>query len=130
MITDYPILRYLYNKIGAYRSENGAYEIELRKNHYDYVLICNTKEKGSAFYGVLGVSNESLELHASVGLPNIIVFSWPHAFEKIDGDITINFKEKHDDVGLEISLAFAQSSLKVSFIIGGKVSKFYELSKA
>ncbi|RDH44618.1 hypothetical protein [Zooshikella ganghwensis] len=129
MITDYPILRYLSTKTGKYVSSDGRYEIELRKNHYDYVLISNTKERGSTFYGVVGVSDENLELHASVGLPNIIVFSWPHALEKVDGDLTIHFTENNLAARLEISLSFSEGSLKLSFIVNGKVCRAYILSK-
>lgn len=127
MIARYPILEFLSKACGTYRSSDGEFELELRKNGYDFLLLTNNQNNRSQIYGVIGVAGNELKLHASVGLPNIIVFSWPHALEETVENIEIDFKEV--DVNLGISLSFDKSQMTFSLSVGGKEKSTYALQK-
>jgi hypothetical protein len=130
MIIDYPILNYLSTKTGKYINSDGTYEIELRRNHYSYAILSNTNMRGSNIYGVIGVLGENLEFHASVGLPNIIVFTWPHAFKKIQDTEQIKLVDRDLGSDMELCISFCEGNFNLTFIVNGKVNKSYALSKA
>lgn len=127
MITRYPILEFLSRSTGAYKSCDGTFELELRKNGYDFLLLTNNSTKRSQIYGVIGVLSRNLELHASVGLPHITVFTWPHALAETGEKVEINFKEA--DVGLEILMAFEAHSLVFSLSLGEQEKSRFVLQK-
>jgi hypothetical protein len=128
VITRYPILEFLSKAAGTYKSGTGEFELELRKNGYDFLLLTKSKNNRSQIYGVIGVAGGNLELHASVGLPNIIVFNWPHALNETTEILKIDFKEADTDLG--ISIAFDKSALTFSLSIGDKEKSTHALQKA
>lgn len=128
MITRYPILEFLSNRAGTYKTGDGEFELELRKNGYDFVLLTKGSPSRSQIYGVIGVAGENLELHASIGLPNIITYTWPHALEETGNTQVICLKES--DGNLSIIFSFEGESLVFLLTIGGKEKAKYALQKA
>lgn len=128
MITRYPILEFLYSVAGVYISDDGEFEIELRKNGYDFVLLTKGSSSRSQLYGVIGVSGENLELYASMGMPNIILFRWPHAFDEIKTRQEICFQESDGNISLVFT--FEENSLVFKSIVGGNQKVIYVLQKA
>nr|WP_086939114.1 hypothetical protein [Thaumasiovibrio occultus] len=128
MITRYPILEFLSVKVGTYRTVDGKFELELRKNGYDFVLLTKGSPSRSQIYGVIGVAGENLELHASMGLPNIITFTWPYALEETSNVQEICLRES--DEHLSIGFLFEAESLIFTLTIGGKEKAKYVLQKA
>lgn len=127
MITRYPILEFLGKSIGIYKSNDGAFELELRRNGYDFLLLTKNINKRSQIYGVIGVLGKSLELHASIGLPHITVFNWPHALEETGEKVEINFKEA--DVGMRVLIQFEADSLVFSLLLGEQEKSRFVLQK-
>ena len=128
MITRYPILEFLSKAVGTYTSNDIMFDLEIRKNGYDFVLLTKGSANRSQIYGVIGVAGENLELHASVGLPNIIVFTWPYALEETKENQIIKFNEQ--DSGMSIILNFKTNSLNFMLEIDNKEKATYELYKA
>lgn len=127
MITRYPILEFLSSRAGVYKTTDGEFELELRKNGYDFVLLTKGSPSRSQIYGVMGVAGENLELHASMGLPNIITFIWPYALEETSCDIEICLKES--DGSLSIIFDFEGESLSFKLTLAGKEKACYVLQK-
>ena len=127
MITRYPILEFLSVKVGTYRTVDGEFELELRKNGYAFVLLTKGSPGRSQIYGVIGVAGENLELHASMGLPNIITFTWPYALEETSTvpEICLRESEEH----LSIGFLFEAESLIFTLTIGDKEKTKYVLQK-
>ncbi|MCG8033808.1 MAG: hypothetical protein JAZ03_16765, partial [Candidatus Thiodiazotropha taylori] len=96
MITRYPILEFLSVKAGKYTARDNEFELELRKNGYDFLLLTKGSSSRSQIYGVIGVAGQNLELHASVGLPNIITFTWPYALQETSDKQEICFHESDE----------------------------------
>ena len=128
MIQRYPILEYLYKASGCYKELDGNFEVEIRKNGYDFLLLTNGSSNRSQIYGVIGVAGENLELHASVGLPNIITFSWPFALEETEDEVSVEFTEQ--DVSMGISLVFSEKILTFMLKMGSELKAKYVLQKA
>jgi len=128
MITRYPILEFLYNVAGTYKAENGEFELELRKNGYDFVLLTKGAPSRSQLYGVIGVAGESLKLYASIGFSNIYEFSWPYAFDETSRAQQINFQEK--DGNISLSFVFEEDSMIFSLKVGESEGSRYVLRKA
>ena len=74
------------------------------------------------------MSGENLEFHVSMGLPNIMIFTWPHAFEQTSAKQEICFTE--DDGDLSITLVFEGDSLLFQLNISGEQKANYALQKA
>lgn len=113
---------------GTYKTGNGDFELELRKNGYDFVLFTKGSSCRSQIYGVMGVAGENLELHVSMGLPNIITFTWPYALEETSNRQDICLKER--DENLSITFSFDSGSLVFKLTVGGKEKAKYLLQKA
>ncbi|WP_146168181.1 hypothetical protein [Pseudomonas mangrovi] len=128
MITRYPVLEKLSTLAGIYKSDDGVFELELRRNGYDYLLLTKGGPSRSQLYGVIGVAGKNLELHASMGLPNIITFSWPHALEETSTILEICFQEV--DNNLSINFRFEGKKLTFSLALGGVNKSNYVLRKA
>ena len=128
MLQRYPVLEYLSKKSGFYQEVDGEFAVEIRKNGYDFLMLTKGGSNRSQIYGVIGVAGEKLELHASVGLPNIITFSWPHALEEITGVIDIKFSE--DDVSMGITLGFNEDQLTFIVTLGSTIKAKHVLQKA
>ena len=128
MITRYPILEFLSNRAGTYKTGDGEFELELRKNGYDFVLLTKGSPSRSQIYGVIGVAGENLELHASMGLPNIITYTWPYALKETSNTQEICLKES--DGNLSINFSFEGEALVFLLTIGGKEKAKYVLQKA
>ena len=128
MITRYPIIEFLSSAVGIYKSDDAEFELELRKNGYDFVLLTKGGPSRSQLYGVIGVAGENLELHASMGLPNIITFSWPHALEETSSNQEIRFQEV--DQNLFIVFEFEGNKLNLKFVVSNEEKSNYKLHKA
>ena len=129
MLQRYPILEFLYSCAGVYNESDGEFHLELRRNGYDFLLLTQGASRQSQIYGVVGVSGSDLKLHASLGLPNIMVFSWPHALEETGENVVIEFKEQ--GVSLAVTLDFnRQGGLEFSIKVGERQQAKHILQKA
>lgn len=128
MITRYPILDFLSKMTGIYKTIDGDFELELRKNGYN--LVINTKgiSSFSQIYGLIGVVGKNLELHLSMGLPNILTFTWPHALEEASSRQEILFTDS--DENLSVSFNFEGNFLILKLIVGGQQKAKYFLQKS
>lgn len=50
---------------------------------YGFTFRASEAGKRGSLSGVLGVAGGNLELHALVGLPNVIRFVWSHEFREL-----------------------------------------------
>lgn len=116
MITRYPILEFLDRVTGVYVSDEAEFQLKIRKNGYGFVLLTESSAQQSDVYGVIGVAKENLELHASIGFPNIITLSWPHAFDEVSPAQEICFQG--DDLDFCIILAFDKERLMYEVKLG------------
>lgn len=128
MITRYPILDFLSKMTGIYKTVDGDFELELIKNGYNFVLNTKRSSTRSQIYGLIGVVGKNLELHSSMGLPNILIFTWPHALEEISSFQDILFTESDENVS--VSFNFEENTLLFKLIIGGQQKVEYFLKKA
>ncbi|WP_336942560.1 hypothetical protein [Acinetobacter modestus] len=113
---------------GIYKTVEGEFELELRKNGYNFVINTKGTSSLSQIYGLIGVAGKNLELHLSMGLPNILTFTWSHALEEASSRQEILFTES--DENLSVSFNFEGNSLIFKLIVGGQQKAKYFLQKS
>lgn len=113
---------------GIYKTVEGEFELELRKNGYSFVINTKGTPSLSQIYGLIGVAGKNLELHLSMGLPNILTFTWSHALEEASSHQKILFIES--DENLSVSFNFEGNSLILKLIVGGQQKEKYFLQKS
>ena len=122
MITRIPALEFLSGKVGVYQIENKDLAIHIKRAGYGFVLQVDEPAPKSPMFGIIGVSGTDLVLHSNIGLANVLIFSWPHAFSAIDDrELEIEFIEK--ELAISLTLEFFEASLKISFVSNGKIRK-------
>ena len=122
MIQRFPILEYLSFKAGQYLIDNGPRAIHLHKAGYGFALQVDEAPPKSPTFGVIGVANGDLLLHSNVGLPNVIIFKWPHNFKEVGKeDLRIEFV--NEEISISLALEFTFNQLSVSYISNRNPSK-------
>lgn len=130
MITRFPILEFLSNRAGTYASADGRVQLELASCGYGFTLDATGETKRGRLSGVVGVAGPNLELHALVGLANVIRFAWLHEFREFPRLSEVEIKLHSVEIDSSVILHFSQGLLRFGLVAGKQAKALHELHLA
>jgi hypothetical protein len=130
MLTRFPILDFLRSRTGVYRDAEEKVTVVLDSCGYGFTLKASELGKRSSLSGVFGVAGSNLELHALVGLPNVICFVWPHEFRELIGATELEMPLHSRDLDASVLLHFVPGGLRYGLVAGKQAKVIHELRRA
>jgi hypothetical protein len=127
MITRFPVLEFLRSRQGAYASADGKHRLELVVCGYGFSLEATGETRRSRLSGVIGVAGDFLELHALVGLPNVICFRWSHEFRELAEAAEVEICLSSSELNASVILSFHQDQLHFGLVAGTEAKVLHEL---
>ena len=130
MITRFPILEFLRDRQGTYASMDDQHHLKLAACGYGFTLEATGETKRGRLSGVVGVAGNALELHALVGLPNVICFSWLHEFRELKDAASVEINFHSSDLNASVILVFQGDLLSYGLVAGTQSKVLHELRRA